>query len=247
MSLRLRAAAGGLAALAIVGCAFTASRIHAESGQEAAKPAVVLPLPTQPPPGAIVLYGGKTDQLRADWIQRYKTDAAAWTVDSAGVMTPNKSDISTRQEFGDCFLHIEYRTPVDAAGKLVGHGNAGVGLQGRYEIQMMSSHGQPPRRNGNASLYNQKPPMVNVSRPPGEWESFDIIFRAPRLDANGQVTEKPRATVFHNGVLVHNNEDFTGMTGIQYAQYKEMAPTGPIVLQGDHDPVQYRNIWLIPL
>jgi hypothetical protein len=238
--------AGGI--LIFAGCAFSSSPTGAEPSQDTSnRPTVAIPLPSQAPAGAVLLFTGKPEQLKENWIQRYTTNPAGWTVDSAGVATPQKSDIATKQEFGDCYVHVEFRTPLDANGKLIGMGNAGIGLQGRYEIQMMSSYGRPNRANGNASMYSQKAPLVNVSKKPGEWESFDIIFRAPRFDAGGQVTEKPRATVFHNGVLVHNNEDFTGMTGIQYDQYKEMAKTGPIILQGDHDPVQYRNIWLVPL
>ena len=97
-------------------------------------------------------------------------------------------------------------------------------------------------------MYSQKAATRNASRRPGEWQTYDIIFRAPRFDAaTKQVTEKPRATIFHNGVLVQNNAEFTGMTGIQYGEYKAMAPTGPLVLQGDHDAVQFRNVWVVPL
>ena len=166
-----------------------------------------------------------------------------------GVAVPKeKSDITTKQEFGDCYLHVEFRTPVyPASDPNPGHGNSGVGLQGRYEIQILSDAGKEPGKSGSASLYSQKASRVNVSKKPGEWQTYDIIFRAPRFDESGAVVEKPRATVFHNGVLVQNNEEFTGMTGIQYSEYKEMTKTGPIILQGDHDPVQFRNIWVVPM
>ena len=247
MAIRYSSAALAVACVAAAGCALTATRMQAASGQDSpGRPPVPLALPVAAPAGAKELITGKPDQLKTFWVQRYTQNPAGWTADSTGAVTPNKSDIATREEFGDCYVHVEYRTPADANGNPVGTGNAGIGLQGRYEIQMMSSFGQPARRNGNASMYNQRPPRVNASRKAGEWQSFDIVFRAPRFDAAGQVTEKPRATVFHNGVLVHNNEEFTGMTGIQYDQYKEMTKTGPIVLQGDHDPVQFRNLWVIP-
>ena len=247
MNHRYLRAALAAAFAAAAGCALTASRMDAAPGQDSnARPPVPLAMPASAPKGATELFTGRADQIKSQWIQRYTQNPAGWTVDSSGAATPNKTDIATKAEFGDCYVHVEYRTPADSGGNPVGTGNAGIGLQGRYEIQMMSSHGQPPRKNGNASMYNQRPPMVNASKKAGEWQSFDIIFRAPRFDPAGAVTEKPRATVFHNGVLVHNNEDFTGMTGINYNEFKEMAKTGPIVLQGDHEPVQFRNIWIVP-
>ena len=95
-------------------------------------------------------------------------------------------------------------------------------------------------------VYSQTPPRVIASKPAGEWQTFDIFFRAPRFDANGKLVENARATVYQNGVLIHKNEEFKGPTGIQYEQYKDEAAKGPIVLQGDHDPVQFRNVWVLP-
>ncbi len=206
-------------------------------------PIVAIALPEQAPKGAIVLFGGKADQLKTNWYQRYTKNPAAWTVDSAGATVTNNVDITSRQEFGDCLLHAEFRTPTNPKNG----GNAGIGMQGRYEIQILGDYGQKPESHGAGALYSQKPPLVNVSKRAGEWQRFDIIFRAPRFDAAGQVTEQARATVFQNGVLVQNNEAFTGMTGIQYGEYKEMTKTGPVVLQGDHDTVQFRNVWIAPM
>ena len=120
-------------------------------------------------------------------------------------------------------------------------------MQGRYEIQIMDSYGGKPTVHGCGAFYSQKPARVNACKKAGEWQSFDIIFRAPRLNEEGQVVERARATVFHNGVLIHNNEEFAGPTGIQYGQFKGEAALGPIILQGDHDPVEFRNIWLVTL
>ncbi|MBC7809240.1 MAG: DUF1080 domain-containing protein [Akkermansiaceae bacterium] len=207
-------------------------------------------LSTQPPKGAVVLLGGSGDTatktLQENWYKRYSKDPGNWTV-ADRVFTPQKTDLTSRQEFGDCYLHAEFRTPVVVAGDTNTHGNSGIGFQGRYEIQILGDYGKTPESHGSASLYSQKASIVNASRKPGEWQTYDIIFRAPRFDADGKVTEKPRATVFHNGVLVQNNNEFTGMTGIQYGEYKEMAKTGPLVLQGDHDAVEYRNVWVVPL
>lgn len=191
------------------------------------------------PKGAIQLFTGAASDLANNWYKRYSKDAPNWTVDGIA-MVPNHSDITSKQEFGDCFLHVEFKCPP-------GHGNAGVGLQGRYEVQIYGAYGQKPEDTNAAALYSQKPARVIASKPSGEWERYDIIFRAPRFDAAGKVTEKPRVTVFQNGILVQVNNEFNGPTGIQYGEFKGMTPTGPLVLQGDHDVVQYRNVWLIPL
>lgn len=219
----------------------------AKTRQTAPAAPVAIALSTRPPKGAIVLYSGKAADLNNNWYERYTDNPPAWKVDSAGVATPNKKDIVTKQEFGDCYVHVEFAEPVDATGKTIGDGNSGVGLQGRYEVQILDSYGKPPDDTSCASFYSEKPPMLTASRKPGEWQTYDIIFRAPRLNANGEVVEKPRATVFQNGILVQNNEEFTGPTGIQYGQYHEMPKTGPLVLQGDHDPVHFRNVWIVPL
>ena len=197
-------------------------------------------LSVKPPKEAIVLFGGKAEQMRDNWYARRSTDPAGWTVDDKGVATPNKRDISSKQEFGDCYLHVEFCEP------LKGGGNSGVGMQGRYEIQILNSHGKKPEAHECGAFYSQTPPKVIASKPAGEWQTFDIFFRAPRFDANGKVVENARATVYQNGILIHEDEEFKGPTGIQYEQYKGEAPKGPIVLQGDHDAVQFRNVWIVP-
>ncbi len=193
-----------------------------------------------PPEGAIVLFGGKAEQMRDNWYARRSTDPAGWTVDDKGVATPNRRDISSKQEFGDCYLHVEFCEP------LKGSGNSGVGMEGRYEIQILNSYGKQPEAHECGAYYSQTPPKVIASKPAGQWQSFDIFFRAPRFAANGKLSEKARATVYHNGILIHEDEEIRGPTGIQYEQYKGEAPKGPIVLQGDHDAVQFRNVWVVP-
>ena len=208
---------------------------------------VTFALSAKPPKGAIVLFSGNADEIKNNWIKRRSTEPAGWGVED-GVACPNaanKTDISSKQEFGDSYVHVEFRAKTDETGKVMGHGNSGVGLQGRYEIQILNSYGNKPESHECGSLYSQKPPLVNACKKPGEWQTYDIVFRAPRFDKENKVVEKPRATVFQNGILVQNNEEFTGMTGIQYEQYKEMTKTGPIILQGDHDPVQFRNVWVV--
>jgi hypothetical protein len=194
----------------------------------------------EPPKGAIVLFGGKAEQMRDNWYARRSKDPAGWTVDDKGVATPNHRDISSKQEFGDCYLHVEFNEP------LTGSGNSGVGMQGRYEIQILNSYGKQPEAHECGAYYSQTPPKVIASKPAGEWQSFDIFFRAPRFDAAGKRVEKARATVYQNGILIHENEEIQGPTGIQYEQYKGEVPKGPIVLQGDHDTVLFRNVWIVP-
>lgn len=231
-----------LAALCTLVGGATAPVSQPVRAQETPKPAAVsLTLPTRPPSGAIVLLGPRGERLKDNWVQRGSTEAPGWTIADDGGAAPNKRDITSKQEFGDCYLHVEFQTPTQ------GSGNAGVGLQGRYEVQIMNSHGSEPQASGAASFYSQKAPRVVASKPAGQWETYDIIFRAPRFNDDGQVTEKARATVFHNGVLVQNNEEFNGPTGIQYGEFQGEAKTGPIVLQGDHEPVKFRNIWVVPM
>ncbi len=230
-------ALGGL----VMGAAALPFQARGQEGASTAPASVTIRLPRRAPAGAVQLFTGKAEQMRDNWYQRGSTEPAQWTVDSEGVAAPNKHDITSKQEFGDAFVHVEFQTPA------TGGGNAGVGLQGRYEIQIMNSYGQKPEAHQAGSLYSQKAARVIASKPAGQWETYDIIFRAPRFDDNGQVTEKARATVFQNGILVQNNEEFNGPTGIQYGEFKGEAKTGPLVLQGDHDPVKYRNIWVVPM
>lgn len=237
------AALGVLAATAATVAAATAK---ARAGrQPAQEDQVVFALSAKPPKGAIVLYGGKQADIQANWYKRYSTQPADWTVDEHGVATPKRDDISSKQEFGDCCAHAEWREPVDATGKTIGEGNSGVCFEGRYEVQILDSYGKPNNPEACGAFYSEIPARVLASRKPTEWQSYDIIFRAPRFDANGAITERPRATVFQNGILIHDNEEFPRMTGIQYDQYHDEAPTGPLILQGDHDPVQFRNVWIV--
>src|SRR5437016_1567298 len=113
-------------------------------------------------------------------------------------------------------------------------GNSGVGLHGRYEIQILDSYGIADPGSGDCGgVYSLAAPLVNACKPPREWQTYDILFRAPRFDNTGHVVEEPRVTVLQNGIAVQNNQEITWMTGIQYSQFKDMARTGPIVLQ-DH-------------
>jgi len=222
-------------------CGILAAVTVAQAGAQTKDKIPVNPkLLVQPPEGAIVLFGGKAEQLRDNWYARRSTNPPGWTVDDQGVATPNHRDISSKQEFGDCYLHVEFCEP------LTGDGNSGVGMEGRYEIQILNSYGHKPEAHECGAFYSQTPPKVIASKPAGQWQTFDIFFRAPRFDADGKLVEKARATVYQNDILIHEDGEIKGPTGIQYEQYKGEAPKGPIVLQGDHDTVLFRNVWIVP-
>jgi hypothetical protein len=230
-----------LCAVALALCGILAGAAAPPAGEQAKSKLPVNPkLSVEPPEGAIVLFGGKAEQMRDNWYARRTTNPAGWTVDDKGVATPNKTDISSKQEFGDCYLHAEFCAPT-------GEGNSGVGMEGRYEVQIANSFGKAKAGTADCgAFFQQTPPKVNASKPAGEWQSFDIFFRAPRLDAAGKVVEKARATVYQNATLIHEDHEIRGPTGIQYEQYKGEVAKGPVVLQGDHNIVPFRNVWILP-
>jgi hypothetical protein len=150
------------------------------------------------------------------------------------------SDIMTEKEFGDCQLHVEFMVPKGS--------NSGVYLMGRYEVQVLDSFGRPDNQLGMGdcgAIYSARVPSINASKAPGQWQSFDITFRAPRFDAAGKKTENARfLSVVFNGKTIHENVEVKGGTGGEIGPEQ---PTGPILLQGDHGIVAYRNIWVTPL
>jgi hypothetical protein len=154
--------------------------------------------------------------------------------------------IRTKDEFGDVQLHVEWAAPEEVAGEGQGRGNSGVYLQGRYEIQVLDSYGNKTYPNGQAaSFYGHNAPLVNASRKPGEWQSYDIIFRAPKKSSDGAILAGS-FTVFHNGVLVQDHIPIKG-GATTAAAYRDLAEKGPLVLQDHGNPVRFRNIWLRPL
>lgn len=212
------------------------------------EPKVVTPGKTNadPPSDAIVLFDGKnTDNFLAK-----DGGAVKWKLES-GIMTvvPDAGEIHTKQSFGDCQLHIEWRTPAEVKGESQGRGNSGIFFMGRYELQVLDSYNNRTYSNGQAgSIYKQLPPLVNASRGPGEWQTYDVIFTAPHFNEDGSVKSQARITVFHNGVLVQNDKALWG--GTQYigiATYEKHGDKEPLVLQEHHNPVSYRNIWIRPL
>ncbi|MGO8696103.1 MAG: DUF1080 domain-containing protein [Limisphaerales bacterium] len=208
------------------------------AGRAEEEPRVVNPGP--PPGDAIVLFGGAD---LSQW-QRKGGGDPRWEVGD-GVATVRGGDIVTKQPFGDCQLHIEWATPAEVKGDGQGRGNSGVIFQERYELQVLDSYQNKTYFNGQAgALYNQSPPLVNVSRKPGEWQTYDVIFRAPRFDENGHVLKAGTITVLHNGVLVQDHVEIKGPTAKNPTKYEAHPLKQPLELQDHGNPVKYRNIWI---
>lgn len=219
--------------------------------QQAAKTEVWEPVPsdvsvplTGVPSDALVLFDGENMQA---W-EAEDGGPAQWHL-ADGVMTVKRGagGIRTQQDFCDVQLYLEWRAPVDIEGMdSQDRGNSGVFLQERYEIQVLDSYDNPTYPNGQAaSVYKQYIPLVNASRPPGEWQSYNILYTAPRFDDNGELGSPAYVTVLHNGVLVQNHVELTGTTEwIGEPDYSEAHGCAPIYLQ-DHDAdVSFRNIWV---
>jgi hypothetical protein len=198
--------------------------------------------PGRAPSDAIVLFNGKD-------LSRWKSDKggdAKWKIDhGALVETPGAGYLLTRDEFQDCQLHIEWASPKVIKGSSQGRGNSGVLFYGVYEVQVLDSYNNPTYPDGQAAaLYGQHPPLVNASRKPGEWQSYDILFTAPRFK-DGKLETPGYATVLHNGVAVHNHTEIWGqMQHKQYPKYTPHAAKGSIALQDHGNPVRFRNIWI---
>ncbi len=164
-------------------------------------------------------------------------------------ITPGTGGIATRDSFGDVQLHLEWKAPVPAVGEGQHRGNSGVFLMGTYEVQVLDSWRNDTYTDGQAgSLFGQFPPLVNAMRPPTEWQSYDIVFHRPRFGADGRIITPARATVFHNGVLVQDNQQLIGPTvHRKLAVATPHEPMAPLRLQDHGDPVRFRNIWIRPL
>lgn len=200
--------------------------------------------PGRPPSDAIVLFDGKD---LSQWVAM-DGKKTKWVIKD-GVMqcVPGSGFIRSLECFGDCQLHVEWATPNPPHGESQGRGNSGVFFgNGRYEIQVLDSYHNKTYADGSAaSVYGQYPPLVNASRPPGEWQTYDIIWKAPRFDADGKLKSKAHVTVFHNGVLVQNNVELTGPTSwLERAPYDAHPVKLPIAFQDHGNPVLYRNVWV---
>ncbi len=197
------------------------------------------------PSDAIVLFNGK--DLAAWESEKTPGEAAPWKIEEgAAVVVPKAGGIKTRQGFGDVQLHLEWRAPAQIVGKSQGRGNSGVFFMGMYEVQVLDSYQNPTYVNGQAgSVYKQHPPLVNATRAPGEWQTYDIVFQAPRFDAAGKLLSPAFVTVFHNGVLVQNHAELTGPTQWRgTSPFKAHPAKLPLSLQEHGNPVAFRNIWI---
>ena len=194
-------------------------------------------LPGGPPADAVVLFDGKSLD---GWEGGDK-----WKVEES-VATAAGGSITSKQKFGDCQLHVEFATPEMVAGEGQGRGNSGVYLMGQYEIQILDSFGNQTYFDGQCgSIYKQQPPMVNVCRKPGEWQSYDIAFTAPRFNDDGSVKSPGYITALHNGVLIHNHFQLQGTTSFTEApKYHKHADKEPLHIQFHGNPERFRNIWL---
>ncbi|MDX1933942.1 MAG: DUF1080 domain-containing protein [Capsulimonadales bacterium] len=198
-----------------------------------------------PPSDAVVLFDGKD-------LSRWRNgngEAIGWKlVDGEMEVVRGTGDIFSRDEFGDCQLHLEWRAPEEVRGSSQGRSNSGLFFFGVYEIQILDNYDNPTYADGIAgSVYGQYPPLVNACRKPGEWQSYDVLFTAPRFK-DGKVEKPAYVTVIHNGVVVQNHTELIGMTNHRaVGEYKPHAEKGPIKLQDHGDPVRFRNIWVRPL
>jgi hypothetical protein len=202
--------------------------------------------PVAPPAGrgAKTLFGGAQADVAANWLRRGSDADAAWKVEDGAVIARG-GDIVTREKYTDFHLHVEFKVPLMPDAKGQARGNSGVFCQGRYEVQVLDSYGLEPGKGDCAAIYNIAAPLVNACRPPEKWQTYDILFRAPRFDAAGAKTESARVSVIQNGVVVHNSTEIPKPTWGE--TFGSLAEPGPIVLQDHGNTVKYRNIWIIPL
>lgn len=210
------------------------------------QPAIVTPgpedAPGAAPSDAIILLGNGG---LSEWSHK-NGEPVQWDMEN-GILTvrPRTGDIYTVREFGDCQLHLEWRSPAGVKGTGQGRGNSGVFLQELYEVQILDNYGNETYANGQAgSIYKQSPPLVNPIRKPGEWNTYDIIFTTPRFRKDGTVHTHGRLTLIFNGVIVQNNTTIQGTT--EYIGLPKAVPhgDGPVRLQDHGDLVSFRNIWI---
>jgi hypothetical protein len=228
----------GLVVVATAGLATAVTMQEYKSGVVWPEPKVVTTdATTGVPSDAIVLFDGKD-------LSKWK-NGDAWQIEN-GYAIARKTGISTKDSFGTCQLHLEFATPEKVEGNGQGRGNSGVYLMGRYEVQILDSFNNPTYFDGQcASLYKQTPPMVNASRKPGEWQTYDIIFTAPQFGEDKKLLKPAYATVLHNGVLVQNHFELQGGTYFDRpAAYDYHPARAPISLQFHGNPVRFRNMWL---
>lgn len=219
------------------------------------KPTVVTPGETfshlaPAPSDATVLFDGH-DLSR--WTDP-KGEAAKWKVEDGYFEAVRGTGmIRTKDKFADFQLHLEFATPATVQGSSQGRGNSGVMINGMYEVQILDSYNNPTYADGQAgALYGQQPPLVNASKPPGQWQTYDIIFESPRWNPAGELVKKAAVTVLHNGVVLHHRQEFFGRTdGIGGLPHKSLGTYGQphppavyVELQDHNNPIRFRNVWI---
>jgi hypothetical protein len=198
-----------------------------------------------PPSDATVLFDGKD---LSQWVDKKTGGPVGWSVvDGAAVSA--KGDIQTTNQFGDIQLHLEFKEPTPPKGDGQGRGNSGVFFMGLYEVQVLDCYENKTYADGGTGgIYGQHPALANACRPPGEWQTYDILFNPPHFDADGKLISPGYLTVFLNGVAVQNHQAIRGETNWRVpGEYKTHASAGPIALQYHNNPVSFRNIWVRPV
>jgi hypothetical protein len=201
--------------------------------------------PGTAPSDAVVLFDGKD---LSQWKSEKTGGDAEWKVgDGWFEVAPGKGIIKSKQEFADCQLHAEWREPEDVKGTSQGRGNSGIFLMGMYELQVLDSAGTETYPDGMAgSIYGQYPPLANATRPAGQWNVYDVVFHAAKIDDAGKMTAPARITVLFNGVLVQDNMELIGPSmNKALTTYPDKLPEkGPLALQDHGNPVRFRNFWV---
>ena len=229
-------------------------KVHETDTSKQPLPPVVTPgdKPGAPPSDAVVLFDGSADSFSANWTDT-KGGPSKWkVVDGAMESVRRAGYVQSKEKFGSCQLHIEWASPAKVQGDGQGRGNSGVFLMGTYEIQVLDSYENQTYADGQAgALYGRSKPLVNASRKPGEWQSYDIIFHRPLFDKEGKVTRRATFTVLHNGVLIQDHTVLSGGTGWRgphaASEYKAHPDKMPLSMQDHGNPVRFRNIWVRPL
>jgi hypothetical protein len=195
--------------------------------------------PGTAPSDALVLFDGKN---LSQWAP------TQWKVED-GCLVATEGPLTTKKEFGDCQLHLEWQAPTEPADRVTNQGNNGVMLLGAIEVQIFDSYQVKIYPDGQAAaIYGQTPPLVNACRKPGQWQTYDIVFFAPKFDQAGKLLAPARITMLHNGLLVHHNQEVYGDTPhARIGSYQAVKARGPISFGAHHSPVRFRNIWIRPL
>ncbi len=211
------------------------------------RPRMVTPgaTPGAPPSDAIVLFDGK-DLSKWQTVKKGQVSPAAWKLgDGYFECVGTAGDLVTKEKFGDIQLHVEWASPEKIQGSSQSRGNSGILIMHRYEIQVLDSWNNPTYADGQAgAIYGQWPPLVNASKPTGQWNVYDIVFKAPKFES-GKLVKPAYVTVFENGILLHDHMEIIGaMVHRKVAHYEPHDAEEPLALQDHHTPVRYRNIWV---